>query len=68
MILFASAVRVTIRARESAQGHPFSEVHYVWTEGGEERYALTRYWYPLADNAHTRMNEAQQFIKRRNAA
>lgn len=60
-------VHVRIVPRASAQGHPFSEVLYTWAEDGAERHALTRYRYPVADTPHARANEAQQFVKRRNA-
>jgi hypothetical protein len=67
-VIAAEDVAVRIVSRVSAQGHPFSEILYAFREGGVLRSALTRYWFPLSDTPHARANEAQQFVKRRNAA
>lgn len=64
----AADVTVRIVPRFSAQGHPFCEVLYTYLDNGAERRALTRHWYPVSDTPHARTNEAQQFVKRRNAA
>lgn len=64
----AEDVAVTIVPRVSADGHPFSDVLYTFQDAGIERHACTRYWWPVSDTPHGRINEAQQFVKRRQAA
>lgn len=65
MTLQAADVSVTIVARRSAQGHPFSEILYRFPEGDAERFALTRVWYAIDDGPFARTREAQAFVRRR---
>lgn len=68
MTLRADEIDVTITPRTSAEGHPFTEILYVYEAAGAVRHALTRRNYHIDDTPHARAHERQEFIKRRRAA
>lgn len=63
--LAVTDVEVKIVPRRSAEGHPFSDLLYSFTENGVRRTASTRRGYVVTDSPYGRAQEVEAFKKRR---